>query len=57
MNRTFTIDEDIIRRLTLRRDLEERAHEHVRHSHSTNRLMRGLLGIFQTDITPRARWS
>lgn len=57
MNRTFTIDEDIIRRLALRRDQDERAHEHVRHSHPTNRLMRGLLGVFNPEITPRGRWS
>lgn len=57
MNRTFTINEDIIRRLTLRRELDERAHEHVRHSHSTNRLMRGLLGVLHQEIVPRARWS
>jgi len=57
MNRTFTIDEDIIRRLTLRRELDERAHEHARHSHNTHRLMRGLLGVLHREIVPRARWS
>ena len=56
MNRTFTIDEDIIRRLILRREQDQSAHEHVRHSRTTNRLMRGLLGFMSPEVTPRARW-
>jgi hypothetical protein len=57
MNRTFTIDEDIIRRLILRREQDERGHERARAGHSTFRLWRGLLGTFTPEVTPRARWS
>lgn len=49
--RTFTIDEDIIRRLALRRGQEER--ERLRTGVGF-RFLRSLLGA---EIVPRDRWS
>ena len=58
MTRPFTIDEEVIRRLILRRNLQELEHAEPRKSHLPYRLWRGFTGwVHQLPIVPRARWS
>jgi hypothetical protein len=58
MNHTFTIDEDIIRRLVLRRDREEQDHKHrPRSGQLTPGFWRGLHEVASepTWLASRAR--
>ena len=45
MNRIFTLNEDIIRRLVLRRERDEREHERSRHGYVSLHFWRGLSGL------------
>jgi len=53
MHRPFTIDEDIIRRLILRRDLEEKKHAQDRAGRFSLRLWRGLASLGHESPDPR----
>jgi hypothetical protein len=58
MTRPFTIDEEVIRRLVLRRDLHELKQTQTRKGRFSIRLWRGLAGLtHHLPIVPRARWS
>ncbi len=50
MNPTFTIDEDVIRRLVLRRDREDFSHQRSRQGHTSPRFWRQLVDLVQEPV-------
>lgn len=50
MNPTFTIDEDVIRRLVLRRDREDFGHQRSRQGHTSPRFWRQLVDLVQEPV-------
>ena len=55
MTRPFTIDEEIIRRLILRRDSEEQKHAQDRSGRFSFRLWRGIASLGHESSLPRPR--
>jgi hypothetical protein len=59
ITRPFTVDEDVIRRLLLRRDRDEQKHAQNRHGRFPFRLWRGIAGVdYEPPKFPlRGRWN